>query len=459
MPQPGLQNPSVLSPGSSTTGVVTTRQDATILKDYVFASGIHKPEHSNILSYKYPQYTLTAFLERIGRYEPVAQSVWSWNEMDRTRKGALLTARAVVDGDTLTLTTDVVATTAIANKGYYIVNDVIKAENGRLGRVTATTIVGGFQVLTVDSVDGAAFVAADFANAERIGHAYNLHGEYSDAPEGRLYLPNERYNKLGILRRSFTISGSEFTNRTYIGSGSSWYFTQEDIEMKEFARDREIYTMFGEMTANTGIQGGEGVFTSIFNGGVVNSFNGALAEADIQSHITDLVISSPAKEYLVLCGAQFMSEATVALRDYYVSGGVNYGTFSDNGVKVGLGLQTYVFMGKVVNFVHYALFDDVEALPYSGAASATKINFSNSSLWLDMGTDDSGKKLITMKYKELDGKQRKLIHAYETGMMSPEGTQGGQVSNGKDGFRVNLLSDIGVETRCLNRHGFLWQTV
>ena len=454
MPQPNIQYPTTLVPGSSTATVAQAKvtTGATLMKDYVFASGIHKPEHSNLLSFKYPQYTLTAFMERIGRYEPVSQSVWSWNEMDRTRKSAEVTAGGETAAATLTLTTDIAASGA--DLGYYLVGDVVVSSNGKQGKVTAIGIAGGFQTLTISPVDGVNFTVNDFLNNDRIGHAFNLFGEYSDAPNGRLYLPNERYNKTAILRRSFSISGSEFTNKTYIGNGSSWYFNQEDIEMKEFARDREIYTMFGQL----GTESGEGVWTSVLGGGVVNTFASNVTEADVQAHITDLVISSPAKEYLVLAGAQFMSDMTVALKDYYLSGGVTYGAFKDQGVKTGLGLESYVFMGKTIHFVHYALFDDVEALPFSGTVSATNFNMSNASLWLDMGSDDSGKKLITMKYKELDGKQRKLIHAYETGMMSPEGTPGGHVSNGKDGFKVNYLSEIGVEVRLLNRHGVLVQT-
>lgn len=32
-----------------------TSSRSTILQDYVFQSGIHRPEHSNVLTYKYPQ--------------------------------------------------------------------------------------------------------------------------------------------------------------------------------------------------------------------------------------------------------------------------------------------------------------------------------------------------------------------------------------------------------------------
>jgi hypothetical protein len=42
-----------------------------VLQGYVFQSGIHKPEHSSILTYKYPQYYLTSLLDRMGAEETV----------------------------------------------------------------------------------------------------------------------------------------------------------------------------------------------------------------------------------------------------------------------------------------------------------------------------------------------------------------------------------------------------
>ena len=62
----------------------TTQRD-NILQGYVFQSGIHKPEHSNILSYKYPQYYMTALLERLGPSEGIGRDTFTWNVQDRTR--------------------------------------------------------------------------------------------------------------------------------------------------------------------------------------------------------------------------------------------------------------------------------------------------------------------------------------------------------------------------------------
>lgn len=414
---------------------------------YIFASGILKPEHSDFLSHQYPQYLGTAILERIGRYEGIAQSEWAWSEMGRTRSGAVITAGAG-NGASLTLTTDF--SVVGDSDGYFIVGDTIRTESGVQAKVDGVGVAGGFQTITVSRVDGTNFVAGDIANTENVGHIGNVFGEYSDAPKGRLYLPNARRNQLQIKRRTCNISGSAMTDRTYLKEGS-WAYAQELIDMDEFARDRENTVMFEELSApGADKQTTEGIVTAVHRGGIISNYTGSVTEADIQDHISALRISSPAKEYMVFCGMEFLNDAHKALRDYHIGGGINYGAFSKSNM-VGITLKGYDYMDCTIYFVHYPTFDDTETLPYDGTATADKINFSNYSLWLNLGSE-RGKKLISLKYKELNGKQRKFIYKPEEGIMG----DGATASNGKDGTSTHMLSEIGVEVRNLNQHGALY---
>ena len=424
---------------------------------YIFASGILEPEHSDFLSYQYPQYLATAILERIGRYEGIGQDVFSWSEMDRTRLGATVTATGLsgLDAASVTLTTDFSA--AADGDGYFLAGDTIKSESGTSFRVNSVGQTGGFQTITVSKVDGTNINAtgtADIATGESVGHIGSVFGEYSDAPQGRLYLPNERYNQLQVTRRSAYISGKALTNRTYLNGGKSWAYEQELIEMDEFARDRENTIMFEQLSANgADNQTTEGIVTAILksSGGITSNFNGNVGETDIQAHITALRISSPATEYVVFCGMEFLSDVHVALKEYHVGGGVNYGAFG-NAYMVGISLNGYKFMDCTIYFVHYPTFDDTATLPFTGTGTATKINYSNFSLWLNLGSQ-RGNKLISLKYKELDGQQRKFMYKYEDGMMG----DAAKVANGKDGVATHMLSDIAVCVRNLNQHGALYQ--
>src|SRR6478609_5903954 len=73
-----------------------------ILESYVFQSGIHKPEHSSILTYKYPQYYLTSLLDRLGSSEAVAQDQFSWSILDRTRDSGTVSSTTGVPGTSAT---------------------------------------------------------------------------------------------------------------------------------------------------------------------------------------------------------------------------------------------------------------------------------------------------------------------------------------------------------------------
>lgn len=423
-------------------------QQSILLQDYVFKAGIHKREHETLLSYKYPQYYLTALLDRLGASEGIARDTWSWPVMDRTREniGVTSIAEIVAGATTLTITTDKVDT-----KGYVIANDILRTEAGVLVFVVSTGAAGGFQTIVVKRSDNAAFAAGDIAANEKLGHAFNSFGEASNAPEGRLYLPTEEFNYLTILRRSIKVSGTELTNKTILGDGKSWYFTQEELETKEFALDREILVMFGQKAVDGNRKTSRGVFDYVFEEGVVTNFIGEVDELSLQDHIKLLKKEGMSNEATVLCGMDYLVGIQRAMKPYLLNGGVSYGSFGAN--TVGLDVQSYKFMGMTIHFTYYQLFEDETVLPFRGVGSDAKINFSNFSLWLDLGKDSVGKKLISLKHKELNGRSRKLVYGYEVGMANAQGAQGGQVNSGVDAFTGHWLSEIGPEVRCANRMG------
>ena len=254
--------------------VSTTRVADPILSDYVFQSGIHKPEHSSLLAIKFPQYYMTSLLDRMGRSEAQGQVVYSWNTQDRTRKNSTLTG-GTLDG---TVSSTVVITDVAKATPYWIVGDVFRSEAGVLFEVDAVSENATYQLLTISKIDGSAIAAADLTAAEEVGHIANWFEEGSSAPKGRLYLPDEDYNYIQTFRRSLEITGAEFTNRTYLGDAgaSPWYFKQEELDMLEFRRDQEGGIMFGTRAVKT--DSGKkkymtnGVFTKVNADGVSNTF-------------------------------------------------------------------------------------------------------------------------------------------------------------------------------------------
>jgi hypothetical protein len=434
-----------------------------ILSDYVFQSGIHEPEVSNILSYKFPQYYMTALLDRIGRDEAIAQDTWSWFVQDRTRKSGTVTDISTdangISTSTVRFDTDFDYTSA--KPGYLIVGDVIRFASGATGRVTAVGAGlgdSGKQNVTVEHVEGATWTADDVAGTGVgatttgvYGHIFNAFEEGSEAPKGRVYLPDEKYNHLTILRRSIDITGSEFTNKTYIGEGDAWYFEVEGIEMRELAVDKEALIMFGIDGTSGNVKVTQGLWDDAITYGVDTTFASGtgVSETDIQDTLEALLVEGGSDKVLGLCGSKMLIDVNRALRDYHVGGSINYGGFL--GAEVGLDVASYRIAGRTVDIVHYALFDDEAIVPFAGTPTSAKTDFKNTMLLLDMGTDQSGRPLISLKYKEHMGQSRKFIHGYEPGMMNPEGQNGGQVSSGFDGFHVYMLCHVGVENRLPNR--------
>lgn len=460
--RPGVANIEVVDP---------------LLEGYAFSAGLEDPAISKYLSIKYPQYTLTTLLDRLGRSEGIANSSWSWFEMDRTRRGgsvlALQVSLSTTTAPTLgtSLTSLCIVTDIAAGDPYLVVGDIIRLASGVNLRVnavgTGTVSSVSYQAAEVTRQDGGAFTSTVIAANITFGHAFNSWGEGSNGPGvGRAYAPEERYNKLNILRRSLRVTGNTLTQKTRIGDGKSWYYTVEDIEMKEFARDRELAILTGQMTPDgAAIQNGDGILSMVENQGTVTTFTGAMTESALQSHILSMMykFGSSAKEYVCLCGMDFMADVTNALKHYFIGtpgsgatqGGVTYGTFGSVNT-VGLDLVSYRYMGKTIHFVHYEMFDDPAVFPFrnpsSSTATANRKSYSGSGLFLDMGADSAGNKLVTMKHRELNGENRKFIHKIIPGMHQGNN---GIASNSFDGFQIEYLSEVGVEIRVPGRHGFM----
>ncbi|MDE2217239.1 MAG: DUF5309 family protein [Planctomycetota bacterium] len=389
--------------------------------------------------------------------------------MDRTRVGSTVFAVSSGQGTPSIVLNTTIPASAGAGIGYYQVGDVIQVNDSRtLGLVTAIgtyTNVTLFQQVTLLKIDPTGtnpnWSAATANTNFSLGHVFSAFAEGSTGPLGRVFLPYEDFNYTQIIRRAMKITGSEMSNRTLLGDGRSWYFTVEDILMKEFARDRELLVMFGQKSPSTApytttTRTTRGILDWVLSSGIVNTYSSTpgVTEADLQNMIQTLLPEGGSAEYLVLCGSTFLSRVQVSLKDYAIHG-IDYGALGKN--MAGLDFQGYKFAGKTIYFAYYILFDDPQVLNYLSTPSATAINYRDFSLWLDLGTDAGGTRLIKLKYKANGMVQRKFVHKIIPGMIDFNGTgpDGGIAANSFDGVEVQLLSEIGVELRLPNRFGVL----
>jgi hypothetical protein len=448
-------NPNNAAPNTIRTGSV----DST----YVFG-GIQKPDFSDYITYRFPQYTITTLLSRIGRKNPVVgNDVFNWFEKGKFRQSVAVSAV------TSTTSGDTAGTVAFAGgstiQATFLVGDVIRFENDAYAVVTATTGATGS---TSSGTLGLNALGANFGSAITVGmkfaHLYNLQAEYSDSPSGRVWQENQVSEYLGILRRSVVCSTTQGSNLKYVKkSDSEWsyYYINEMETMQEMAMDREMYILAAKSNGSattgnvmSGRLGGNGILQRVITNGVVGTYSSAIAETDLAEQVRLMCLNSSGNEFTVLCGSSAYADAQFALRDYTLNGGISFGVFSGDGIMTGLNITKYKFMDKILNFVLYYPFANEALFP---APATSGINWDKAMLFLNMGTDDRGNPLINLRYKQdLLGQSLEFRRTVQEGITTPEAGSGAARANGKDGFTVDFYSSIGVELRAANNHGLLY---
>ena len=446
-------NPNNAAPNTIRTGSV----DST----YVFG-GIQKPDFSDYITYRFPQYTITTLLSRIGRKNPVAgNDVFSWFEKGKFRQSV------AVNGVTGSASGDTTGTVSYASgtQATFLVGDVIRFENDAYATITGTTGGGGngaSGTLGLNAL-GSAF-GSTVTTGMKFAHLYNLQAEYSDSPSGRVWQENQVNEYLGIMRRSVVCSTTQGSNLKWVKkSDSEWsyYYINEMETMQEMAMDREMYILAAKSNGSattgnvmSGRLGGNGILQRVINGGVVGTYSSAIAETDLAEQVRLMCLNSNGSEFTVLCGSSAYADAQFALRDYTLNGGISFGVFSGDGLMTGLNITKYKFMDKILNFVLYYPFANEALFP---APATSGINWDKAMLFLNMGTDDRGNPLINLRYKQdLLGQSLEFRRTVQEGITSPEAGAGASRSNGKDGFTVDFYSSIGVEIRAANNHGLLY---
>ena len=449
------KNPSNLSPNIIQTGNVNGQ--------YVFG-GIQKPDFSDYITYRFPQYTITTLLNRIGRKNPVVgNDFFSWFEKGKFRQSVTASAATGASGDTTGT-----VTYASGTQASFLVGDVIRFENNVYAVVSGVTSGGGGNgasgTLGLNAV-GTNF-GASITGTLKFAHLYNLQQEYSDSPSGRVWQESQVNEYMGIMRRSVTCSTTQASNMKYVKkSDSEWsyYYINEMETMQEMAMDREMYILAGKATttgttnpvlSGTTRLGGNGIIPRVIADGVVGTYSSAIAETDLAEQVRLMCLNSQGSEFTVLCGSSAYADAQFALRDYTLNGGISFGVFGNEGLMTGINITKYKFMDKILNFVLYYPFANEALFP---APATSGINWDKAMLFLNMGTDDRGNPLINLRYKQdLLGQSLEFRRTVQEGITSPESGASASRSNGKDGFTVDFYSSIGVELRAANNHGLLY---
>ena len=428
---------------SSITGTGTTSA-ASVLSGHIFNAGLEQPEILRDLIIKFPNYFFSKLLEEIPDVSGEIESdTYSWQIMDRTRKGAVLTYVSGAGTGAVVVATDIAASGT--NLGYFLVGDEVRVANtGENFRVTAVSVSGGFQRITLEKFDADSTVAQAELDGYSIGHIATGFARGSAGSGGtRVYLPGSDYNVTNIHRRGAVIERGVMAQKTYVDD-ASWYFKQEDFEQKEFLRDFQLKVLFGKLNKGT-VNQTKGIMNYAENSGNTVGFNSTIGvqEADWMTLAESLIPQQGSDDLVVLMGQRIFIQNQAALGDRYRS--------IPNSEKpaqlAGLNFNSYEIGNKKFHFKYFDVFSDTAVVP-SVTPSSTAKDFKNVALVLDMGYATPGQRNIQVKYR----KGAKFIQKMITGMASP----GLTASNAYDGLQMELLCEF--TTACLlpNRLGLVY---
>ena len=223
-------NPNNAAPNTIKTGNVDS--------SYVFG-GIQKPDFSDYITYRFPQYTITTLLSRIGRKNPVVgNDVFSWFEKGKFRQAITSSGATGTTSDT---TGSVTYAAAAGIQATFLVGDVIRFENDAYGVITGLTGGGGAGASGTLNFNFLGSRTSNLSAGMRFAHLYNLQPEYSNSPSGRIWEENQVNEYLGIMRRAVTCSTTQASNMKWVKkseSEASYYYITEMETIQEMAMDR-----------------------------------------------------------------------------------------------------------------------------------------------------------------------------------------------------------------------------
>lgn len=430
---------------SSITGTGSSAR-ASLLANHIFNAGLEKPEILESLIVKFPHFWFNQLLETIPDMSgSITSREYTWQILDRTRKGATISSLTGGTGATAVLTLDIAASGD--DLGYFLVGDVIRVANsGENGRVTAVGDAGGYQTISVVRSAGGNWSTTLVLAAMKIGHIGTGFAPGSAGSGGtRVHLPGTDYSVMNIQRRGWTIEGGVQAQKTYVGN-ESWYYKQEDIEQKEFLRDFQASLIFGQLTRNrAGAAQSRGLLEYAEDSGQKVTFNSAqgVSEGDYISLVEALLPQGGSDDIVMLMGNRIFLDTQVALGDRYRS--------IPNSEKpaqlAGLDFQSYAIGGKKLHFKMFDVFSDPAIVPEI-TPTATGKDFKNVALALDLGMVTPGERNVQVKY--LEG--RKFIQKVITGM---EGDSY-EAANAYDGIQFELLTEFLVACMLPNRLGLVY---
>lgn len=433
-----------------------TTEDNSLVKNLLLY-----PEISRVLIRQMRQYTLTYLTEGTARYAKekiIGNNKFVWKVQGRLNQPTTCTGNNSGNGaghGTFTVETE---------ENFLNPYDVVRFKDGSnavvIGEATGSgPFTYNFKLQNKDDAAtiNTASVAASGDIINTLGSAFP---EASDRGYMNVAFPGEYVNYTTIFRKSTSISGSAFSDVTWIENNGHrvWFFTQEQQMMEEFMYQVERAFWYGQSTVaddgaakvfdNLGkpLIAGDGVLNQIDPSNKANYVN--LTEDVIVDFMSQLSMNSNAAEgnhWMVFTGTAGRKRFHKAMKDLIVQGGsVIYDMGKDRYIEMGQNYATYNALSNKITLVQCSLFDDRNA---NSDLDSDGIPKESSRLaFLDFGVTDGISNVETF-VKGAEGYNRGLTRKYVVGMASPFDQNGMISSNAKDGFTAEVLCEKGIVIR------------
>lgn len=433
---------------TSVAGTGTLARSGGLLSGHIYNAGLEVPEILPDLIVKFPNYWFAELLESIPSVtDSISTDNFTWEIMERTRRGATVTAVSNGTSATATLTLDIAD--GADDVGYFLVGDEIRVANsGENGRVVAVGESGGFQTIDVVRYAGGNWSTALINTNHKIGHIGTGFARGSSSGGGyRTYLPTYDNNVTTIHRRDFKIERGALSQITWIDKQAGlWAYKQEDFEQKEFFRDFHAKLLFGKkFQTRTGVQQNKGLMEYAEGSGNLVPFSEGVGvqESDWIDLAETLIPQQGSDDLVVLMGHRIFVQNQASLGDRYRQ----IPQQEKPAQLAGLDFQSYKIGGKNFHFKYFDVFSD-EAIVPSVTPSSTAKDFKNVALVLDLGMASPTQRNVQVKYRE----GAKFIQKLIPGMVGP----GGTASNKYDGVEGALLCEFTDAVMLPNRFGLVY---
>ena len=348
--------------------------------------------------------------------------------------------------------TGVSKTVTLADASYdaFRVGDIVMDNNRVQGRVSAKSAGS----VTIDAWSTSSFVAGDFGSGtmRRIADASQV--DSSTGKEALYYTPTTDYNYTQVMRNSGYLSRRDISLKTYVRyNGQYWWLAQEELMVKDLARQREFNTIFGIRQRKGGVDTNGGLIWSIDNrGGTHIVGSSAMTRDDFHDYLYTMLAknASRSRELTLFYGLDALKTIQDFSQDLIQYTGIN-NTLGGKDV-LGFDVQTYGYLGTKINFVPLPILDDPKVFGNEISSITGKPRMSSSFFLVDTSSIDGVGAGPQPAIEKIYRGEKEMFYGYIPGMIGPDGgspssyMSGGKslMANDLDGVSCHALAEGGI---------------